>query len=143
MVASPALPVLYSDEDIPDALVEELRQCGFQVRGSRDFFPEGTPDIIHLKHCFDRGWVVLTYNRGDFTSLGRCWDTLYLGGVLPRQHNGIVTATRQVPGMETVWANAIATHLSWTPDPTGSIWVWRPTPGPGQSRWYDARVRRL
>ena len=76
---------LYSNENFPIPVVEELRRLGhdavsIQERGRAN---EGTPDDEVLKLAIGEGRAVLTINRRDFIRLHRKSD----------QHAGIIVCT--------------------------------------------------
>ena len=75
---------LYTDEDVTDRLVTELRDRGFEAASAAEWGTLGRTDEEQLAHATERGYALLTFNRDDFVALARRW---YNEG---REHAGIV-----------------------------------------------------
>ena len=77
---------LYADENMPRAVVEELRLLGDDVLTCQEAGNggQGIPDDEVLRFATEHGRAVLTMNRRDFFRLDRS----------VRDHAGIVACTR-------------------------------------------------
>jgi predicted nuclease of predicted toxin-antitoxin system len=54
----------YADEDVPQALIEEMRQHGLRVRAARELGAHGKADETHAALCAQKGWVLITRDEG-------------------------------------------------------------------------------
>jgi len=54
----------YADEDIPEALVEEMRRNGLKVRSAREAGRGGRDDKDQAAFCARKGWVLVTKDQG-------------------------------------------------------------------------------
>jgi hypothetical protein len=61
--------IFYADENILFALNDALRFHGHAVFTTRDERRLGATDGSQLLYAADRGWIVLTHNRSDFTMM--------------------------------------------------------------------------
>lgn len=61
--------LLLIDENVPNSVVEFLRQRGHDTRHVRDLFPNGTPDPIIATLGDELGAIVVTWNHKDFKRL--------------------------------------------------------------------------
>jgi hypothetical protein len=61
--------IFYADENISFALNDALRSYGHVVFTTRDERRLGASDGSQLLYAADRGWIILTHNRADFTML--------------------------------------------------------------------------
>lgn len=75
---------LYTDEDVSDRLVVQLRERGFEAASAAEWGTLGLTDEEQLTRASERGYTLLTFNRDDFVALARRW---YNEG---REHAGIV-----------------------------------------------------
>ena len=64
---------LYSNENFPLPVVEELRRLGYDVQTTHDTGKSnaGIPDDEVLRYAIENGRAVLTHNRQDFIRLHR------------------------------------------------------------------------
>jgi Domain of unknown function (DUF5615) len=60
-----------TDEDVPDALGDFLRDRGYGVVLVRDTFGVGTPDHVIARAASERGLLVYTFNRRHFLNFAR------------------------------------------------------------------------
>ena len=75
--------LLYTDEDFPFPVVEELRRLGHDVLTAQEDGRTATPDPDILARAHRLGRAVLTYNRRHFENLHR----------QGADHSGILSAT--------------------------------------------------
>ena len=75
---------LYTDEDVSDRLVVQLRERGFEAASAAEWGTLGLTDEEQLASASDRGYALLTFNRDDFVALARRWYDE------EREHAGIV-----------------------------------------------------
>ncbi len=75
---------LFTDEDVSDRLVVQLRERGFEAASAAEWGTLGLTDEEQLAYASERGFALLTFNRDDFVGLARRW---YSEG---REHAGIV-----------------------------------------------------
>ncbi len=73
---------LYSNENFPLPVVEELRRLGHDVLTTRDAGKsnEGIPDDEVLRFATENGRAVITHNRRDFIRLHR--QSPYHAGII-------------------------------------------------------------
>ncbi len=90
--------VPYFDEDVSTAVMEALRERGFEAHCARD---EGMTlaalgrrvrDEEQLAYAVKRGWTIVTFNRGDFARL----NDQYMENRL--EHAGIIVSKRMTVG---------------------------------------------
>jgi hypothetical protein len=75
---------VYADEDIPDAVVQELRRLGHDVLTAQEDNQHGADDSQILTRAHALGRTALTHNRWHFERLNR----------LGMPQSGIVSATQ-------------------------------------------------
>jgi len=92
---------LYFDEDVSAAIVENLRQRGFDVLSARDADRLHLDDDSQLAFAVAQDWAFVTHNRYDFEQ--RHQQYLKEG----REHRGIIIAKRR-PGDTAVVAKLLA-----------------------------------
>ena len=77
---------LYTDEDVTNRLAPLLREQGYEALSSAEAGNDGLTDAEQLVFAAGRGWVILTYNVGDFSDLACIWSAA------GREHAGIVVS---------------------------------------------------
>ena len=76
----PAPPV-YLDECMHLALAQRLRQRGFTVTAAAHQGLTSADDEQHLAYAATHGWLLATYNRGDFERLQMPKSDRHVAGV--------------------------------------------------------------
>jgi hypothetical protein len=84
--------VPYFDEDFDLKVMHAVEKNGFQVHCARDEGLIGKSDGDHLAYAAERGWTVVTFNRGDFAALHTQYMTTH------REHAGIVVSVKMETG---------------------------------------------
>jgi hypothetical protein len=109
------LAAFYLDNDVSLALAPLLQEYGHDVTSTRDLRLFRAGDVDQLHTAVRNGWVLVTYNRRDFTLLHDAWRTwpAAFGLTLP-SHRGILALD---PGPVAELAGAI-TALATTTSPT-------------------------
>lgn len=81
----------YLDNDVSLDVAPLLREHGHDVTSTRDLRLFRASDVDQLLTAVRNGWVLLTYNRRDFTLLHDAWQTwpAAFGLALP-PHRGIL-----------------------------------------------------
>jgi len=123
------LPTIYTDEDVPDMVGDQLVTMGFTVYLARDV-AYGADDSSHLKHCSDDGSVMVTLDRKDFWRLHWLWMSMYAWNVLDRMHTGILTVKGRLPPLPNEWAPAIDELVrDRAGNLAGMMWEWSSSKG--------------
>lgn len=63
---------LYTDEDLNGAVVNALREAGWDVVRAIDTYPEGTSDPVHFERAARDGRVLVTNDR-RITAIAHTW----------------------------------------------------------------------
>lgn len=75
--------VFYTDENIPEALVAQLRERDIEVIRFVDVYELGTDDEIHLSYAMEHGLVVVTRDDDFFRLQDLMWkDGIHTVGVV-------------------------------------------------------------
>ena len=86
---------LYTDADVPGAIVDGLVRTGWDVVRAVDLHPEGTDDLVHFEHALREGRVLVAPDE-DQEDIALRW--LVEGRSFP----GLVTWEREHEGRMTV-----------------------------------------
>ena len=106
------MAAFYLDNDVSLALAPLLLERGHDVTSTRDLRLFRATDVDQLLTAMRNGWVLLTYNRRDFTLLHDAWQTwpAAFGQTLP-PHCGILALD---PAPATELARAITARIAVT-----------------------------
>jgi hypothetical protein len=93
---------LYRDENVDRLLIVLLRATGFDVVFSRDVFPSGTSDHLHLLSAAQTQRILVTHDKEDFRLLYFAWHDWFAAfAVLPRPRHAGILRLPQSPGLAT------------------------------------------
>lgn len=93
---------LYVDENVDRLLIVLLRAVGFDVVYSRDVFPSGTSDHMHLLTAVQTQRILVTHDRDDFRLLHFAWQDWFAAfAVQPRPRHAGIARLPQSPVLAT------------------------------------------
>lgn len=122
------MAIFYADENISFALNDALRLQGHAVFTTRDERRLGATDGSQLLYAADRGWIVLTHNRADFTMLHDAWHLWTHAWRVKPKHAGIVVLEQVDPSRHA--EIAMLTHDLCQQTPLlNTLFDWTPTTG--------------
>ncbi len=113
-----ALPSIYLDECMDPALIEPLRQRGFDVVPHAPFL-RGAADDVQLTFAAQRGWMILSENKRHF----RRWHRIFQQQGRP--HGGIVIVPKTEISLQALRVQMLLDWIAETcPDPASRFFVW-------------------
>lgn len=77
---------LFLDHHMDPRLATDLRRVGFAVTYPRELGTERATDETHLRWAAEQGWVICSFDVGDFQRLAEQWAEQ------GRHHAGIILA---------------------------------------------------
>jgi hypothetical protein len=89
--------IFYADENISFALNDALRFHGHAVFTTRDERRLSATGGSQLLYAADRGWIVLTHHRSDFTMLHDAWHLWAHAWRVDPKHVGIIVLEQVDP----------------------------------------------
>jgi len=121
---------LYIDANLGREVVRLLNRAGHETTYAIDLGYPDERDRFHLKQASAGAMALVTLNRNDFRFLHRLWSSLFDWEVLPVNHAGIVTASREPD--PAVWVAAIDELIRGGIDLPGQLFTWEVETG----IWY-------
>jgi len=70
-------------------------------------------DAEQLRYAATNGFVLATYDIGDFKRLHLWWNTLYVWGIITKPHGGILAGKGNLLAKD--WADALFDFLNRSP----------------------------
>jgi hypothetical protein len=127
--------IFYADENISFALNDALRSYGHVVFTTRDERRLGASDGSQLLYAADRGWIILTHNRADFTMLHDAWHLWAHAWRVDPKHAGIIILEQVEPARHAEVAT-LTHELCQQTLLLNTLFDWKPTTGWRRSpRW--------
>jgi hypothetical protein len=140
---------LYLDENVDRLLIALLRAVGIDVVYSRDVFPSGTSDHLHLLTAAQTRRILVTHDKEDFRLLHFAWHDWFAAfEVLPRPRHAGILRLPQSPTLATRQAaHLLQTLLVDAPEDVISdrLLEWSPMQGweevlPGNRKAFSTRA---